>query len=114
MSSTSTVVNTVSLVGRVSADPEDRELPSGDHIVTFRLVVPRDRAARRRSRQVVDVIECVAWSSRLRTTAARLRADDTVEVSGALRRRFSRASGAASSWVSVELTACRRTSGTRG
>lgn len=34
-------VNAVTLCGRVSGAPTVRELPSGDEIVTFRLVVPR-------------------------------------------------------------------------
>ena len=33
--------NSVAIVGRVSAPPEERELPSGDRIVTVRLVVSR-------------------------------------------------------------------------
>ena len=34
-------VNTVRLVGRVSAAGEPRELPSGDVVVMLRVVVPR-------------------------------------------------------------------------
>jgi single-strand DNA-binding protein len=37
-------VNTVTLCGRLAAEPEQRELPSGDTLLTFRLVV--DRPAR--------------------------------------------------------------------
>ncbi|WP_375003427.1 single-stranded DNA-binding protein [Aeromicrobium sp. CTD01-1L150] len=99
-------VNCVTLRGRLSADPEERVLPSGDRIVTFRIVVPRTSAARRRSRQACDVIECVAWTSRLRAKAARFRSDDTIEVTGALRRRFTRTAGSLASYVSVELTGC--------
>ncbi|MDQ3523234.1 MAG: single-stranded DNA-binding protein, partial [Gemmatimonadota bacterium] len=40
-------VNTVHLVGRVSAAPRTRELPSGDLLLQFRVVVRR-RASRRR------------------------------------------------------------------
>ena len=54
--------NEVRLVGRVSQDPEERVLPSGDSVWTFRVVVPRERAAGR-SRQTVDAIECAAWSA---------------------------------------------------
>ena len=36
--------NAVRLVGRVSGVPEERELPSGDRVVTFRLVVERAEA----------------------------------------------------------------------
>lgn len=105
--------NHVALTGRVSADPESRELPSGDSIVSFRLVVPREPAARRRSRQSVDVLECVAWTAALRRKVERLRADDVVTVTGALRRRFTRAAGSATSWVSVELATCAKERGPR-
>ncbi|MCO7238434.1 single-stranded DNA-binding protein [Aeromicrobium sp. CnD17-E] len=101
--------NLVSLTGRVSGPPEQRTLPSGDEIVTFRLVVRRDpprAGARARSRQTVDTIECVAWTSRLRRTVSRLEDGATVAVTGCLRRRFSRAAGGGQSWYAVELASC--------
>lgn len=97
--------NEVVLRGRVSADPESRELPSGDPLVTFRIVVRRDPRALRGSKQRVDVIECAAWTGRLRQKALRLRPGAEVEVVGALRRRFSRREGGLTSHVSVELSA---------
>jgi single-strand DNA-binding protein len=36
-----THVNTVCLLGRLAADPEPRDLPSGDLLLTFRVVVDR-------------------------------------------------------------------------
>lgn len=95
--------NTVTLVGRVSAPAESRTLPSGDELVSFRLVVERSAAARKRSKQTVDTFECTAWPSGLRHEALRLVAGDRVRVSGELRRRFSRAGGAPASWVSVDV-----------
>lgn len=97
--------NTVTLVGRVSAPAESRTLPSGDELVSFRLVVARSAAARRRSKQTVDTFECTAWSARLRRRALRLAAGEHIRVSGELRRRFSRAGGAPASWVSVDVAA---------
>lgn len=99
--------NHVRLIGRISADPEERILPSGDSIVSFRLVVPRSAAAKKRSKQRVDTIECVAWSARAKRSAAARNAGDTVEVDGELRRRFTRAAGVPQSWVSVEISRCR-------
>lgn len=100
--------NSVQLVGRVSADPETKTMPSGDEIVTFRLVVRRGAAARRRSKQVVDTIECSAWSASARKAALRLSAGSEVAVSGALRRRFTRAGAGVVSWVSVEVATCKK------
>ncbi len=100
--------NVVHLVGRISAVPESRELPSGDEIVTFRLIVRRSPAARRRSNQVVDTIECSVWRAALRRSVLRLDAGTEVTVTGELRRRFSRGGNGAISWVSVDVDSCRR------
>lgn len=96
--------NEVRLVGRVSRVPEERVLPSGDAVWTFRVVVPR---APGRSRQAVDAIECAAWSARARRSVSGWSAGDVVEVRGALQRRFFRAGGAVASRVEVEMSAGR-------
>jgi single-strand DNA-binding protein len=101
--------NRVHLAGRVSADPETRVLPSGDEVVSFRLIVRRSAAALRRSKQVVDTIECSAWTPAMRRAVSRLEAGAEVEVTGALRRRFTRGGGAIS-FVTVEVDSCRRVS----
>ena len=100
--------NAVRLSGRVSAAPEARMLPSGDEVVSFRLVVPRSPAARRRSKQRVDTIECSAWTARLRRSVRRLAAGDAVTVTGELRRRFTRGASGPMSWVNVDLETCVR------
>lgn len=96
---TAHVANEVRLRGRVSGAPEERVLPSGDRMVTFRVVVARDRP---HGRQSVDTLECVAWSAQSRRSAARWRDGDVVEVTGSLRRRFYRAGAATVSRVEVE------------
>lgn len=102
-------VNRVELSGRVSAEPESRSLPSGDVVVSFRLVVQRDAAARRRSRQSVDTIECSAWTVALRRKALRLQPGAFVQVTGQLRRSFSRGGAGVTSFVSVDLGSIRGT-----
>lgn len=99
-------VNEVVLRGRVSAEPETRELPSGDVVVTWRIVVPRppDRAG---PGARVDALECAAWGGRVRRTVSSWRTDDVVEVSGALRRRFFHRAGGTSSRVEVDVTRAR-------
>ncbi len=98
-------VNEVRLVGRVSRDPERRVLPSGDEMWTFLLVVPR--APGGRSKQTVDALDCVVWGGRVRSSVAGWGADDVVEVSGPLRKRFYQGGGGAASRVEVEVTAGR-------
>lgn len=94
-------VNEVRLVGRVSQAPEERVLPSGDVLWTFRVVVPRPASSGRSS---VDALECAAWSARARRSVASWHPDDVVEVSGAMRRRFFRSGAGAASRVEVEVS----------
>ena len=102
--------NTVSLVGRVSGVPQERTLPSGDQVVTFRLVVQRgdQRGSAARSRQRVDTLDCAAWGARVRRTVVAWQSGDTVEVQGALRRRFRRTPAGPTSRVEVEIRTARR------
>ena len=99
-------VNEVRLVGRVSQDPEERVLPSGDSLWTFRLVVART-GDRGESRQTVDVLDCAVWGGRVLRSIARWKAGDVVEVGGAVRRRFFRGAGGTASRVEVEVSTGR-------
>ena len=107
--------NEVLLVGRVSAPAEERDLPSGDVIMTWRLVVDRPPVRRPRPdggrTPSVDTLDCVAWTAGLRRTARSLAAGDVVVVEGALRRRFWRAGAAAASRCEVEVSRVRRVPG---
>ena len=102
-----TACNEVRLVGRVSGQPEERVLPSGTALWTFRLVVPR-LAPREGTRQSVDVLDCAVWGGRVRRAVASWGDGDHVEVSGAVRRRFFRAGGGTASRVEIEVSAGRR------
>ncbi len=95
--------NHVLLRGRVADVAEPRTLPSGDEVVSFRLIVDRSAGARRRSRQLVDTFDCSVWTSRLRTKAMRLAPGDRIEVTGELRRLFSSHGGAVSSRTFVDV-----------
>ncbi|MFN8195163.1 MAG: single-stranded DNA-binding protein [Nocardioidaceae bacterium] len=103
-----TGVNEVVLAGRVSAEPEERVLPSGDTVWSFRVVVDRVPDRRRPQAPRVDTLDCAVWTGPARRTVQRLGAGDLVEVRGALRRRFFRASdGGAASRVEVEVRQAR-------
>ena len=101
--------NEVRLVGRVSGEPIVRELPSGDELVSLRVVVPRP-ARRGETRAQVDTIDVACWSGRCRALARRLPDGQAVEVEGSLRRRFFRAGGATVSRYEVEAVSLRRLS----
>lgn len=97
-------VNEVRVVGKLSAVPEARVLPSGDELVSFRVVVRRERP---RGRVTVDALECAAWTAGVRRTVLGWRPGDVVEVSGALRRRFFRTAGAPASRVEIDVAKAR-------
>ena len=102
--------NEVVLVGRVPAAAEERELPSGDLLVSFRVVVDRPAPLRPAAGRAVsvDTLDCTAWGAGVRRTAKALGPGDVVEVQGALRRRFWRAGAAAASRTGVEVGSVRR------
>lgn len=86
-------LNDCLLRGRVSAAAVDRELPSGEHVVEFRLIVTRTE------REGVDTLDIAAWSAKSRRIALSLKAGEWVEVSGSVRRRFWQGpAGLASRW----------------
>ena len=96
-------VNSVELTGRVSGAPEPRVLPSGDDLITLRLVVPRPMGG------PVDTIDLACWSPSTRRSAARLGDGDPGYVTGALRRRFFRTpGGGAASRYEVEVATLSR------
>lgn len=129
--------NEVRIVGRVPAQPASRELPSGDAVITFRVVVARPERSRlgvkgasnggangalkgpangagggsatagARRHVGVDTIDCAAWTARTRKAAQRVAPGDTVEVTGALRRRFWRAAAGPASRTEVEVASLR-------
>ena len=106
--------NEVLLVGRVSGAPEERELPSGDCLVSWRVVVGRPARGRAAPAGVrsptVDTIDCVAWAASVRRTARGLADGDVVAVEGALRRRFWRGGAGAASRTEVEVEVLKRLS----
>jgi single-strand DNA-binding protein len=99
-------VNEVLLVGRLAATPQVRRLPSGDQLVSWRLIV--DRNERSAVRRMVDTLDCSAVTAAVRKAAARWAPGDLVEVEGALRRRFWRAGTGLASRCEVAATRVRR------
>ena len=88
--------------GRVSAAATDRELPSGEHVVEFRLIVSRAE------REGVDTLDIAAWSSKARRTSLSLKAGEWVEVTGSLRRRFWQSPTGLASRYQVEAASLTR------
>jgi single-strand DNA-binding protein len=101
-------LNEVRLVGRVSGRPERRTLPSGDELVSFRVVVRRPGTG-------VDTFDVAVGPAppsgvrargsqvgrRLLAAAERIGRGDRVELTGTLRRRWWGSGGARQSRVEV-------------
>ena len=86
-------LNDLLLRGRVSAQATSKELPSGDKVVEFRLIITRTE------REGVDTLDIAAWSAKSRKIALTLQGDEWIEVSGSIHRRFwQSATGVASRW----------------
>ena len=100
-------VNEVRLVGRLSGDPDEKEMPSGDTMRSFRVVVDRGQGGPNRSKQRHDTLDCVVWGGRVKRSVAGWRSGDVVEVTGAIRRRFYRGGAGPVSRVDVEVTGGR-------
>jgi single-strand DNA-binding protein len=90
-------VNEVRLVGRVTSLAVEKELPSGDKVVEFRVVIGRGKM--RNGKKEVDSLDIAAWSAKARRAALAVKIDSWIEVKGSVRRRFWRApTGLASRW----------------
>jgi single-stranded DNA-binding protein len=86
-------LNDVLLRGRVSAQAITKEMPSGDKVVEFRLIITREL------REGVDTLDIGAWSSKSRKTALTLKSGQWIEISGSIHRRFWQSpTGVASRW----------------
>ena len=78
----------VALVGRLGAQVRTKELPSGDTITAFTVIVDRSARERVGPSTRVDAIACVTSRARVRSTVERLEPGTLVSVTGTLRRRF--------------------------
>jgi single-strand DNA-binding protein len=99
-------VNEVRLTGRLGAPPNRTVLPSGDEVLTFRLVVPRGPDDRRPPS--VDTVDCSVWPAGMRRRAGSWVEGDEVAVTGRLRRRFWRGPGGLRSRYEVDVRQGRR------
>lgn len=106
-------LNEVHLVGRLSAPPTVKHLPSGAEVVQLRLVVDRPASAMRRTgtevsrSPTVDTIDIACWKADIRRRAMSWEGTETLEVSGALRRRFWRGAHGVASRYEVEAETAR-------
>lgn len=106
-------LNEVRLIGRLSAPPVVKELPSGAAVVQLRVVVARPAGTRPKqatgaSRSpTVDTIDVACWSAVTRRRVSACQGAEFVEITGALRRRFWRGPAGVASRYEVEAESIR-------
>ena len=102
-------VNSVLLVGRVSSESEEINLPSGETLIRFRIVIPREITSRQApSRATVDTIDCVTFKPVVQKKVRTLQVGTIVELEGQIRRRFWKAGAGVASRVEVEVVTIKR------
>ncbi|MDO8309811.1 MAG: single-stranded DNA-binding protein [Actinomycetota bacterium] len=100
----------VAVVGRLGSRVDRRELPSGDEVTTFTIVVDRPAASRSRAPSGegaavrVDSIPCQSFRATVARRAEALPAGTWVRAQGVLRRRFWRAGAGVGSAMEVQVT----------
>lgn len=95
----------VTITGRMGGTITERELPSGDVLVAFTVVVDRPKGRRPPGSSVtVDALPCQVHTAALRSKVAKLPEGVVVEVEGVLRRRFWRSPGGLGSALEVEVS----------
>ncbi|MBV2365697.1 single-stranded DNA-binding protein [Streptomonospora nanhaiensis] len=99
--------NEVVVAGRITAEPAVRELPSGDRLTSWRVSIARP-PSEQRPNQASDPITCVSFQTAIEHDTRDWRIGDTVQVSGALRRRFWRSAKGSASVVEIEARHVRR------
>lgn len=80
------MLNSVALVGRLTADPELRTTASGKSVTTFTLAVNRNYVAKGKEREC-DFIDCVAWAGTAEFVTRFFKRGSTLGIGGALRTR---------------------------
>jgi single-strand DNA-binding protein len=99
-------VNRVVLVGRLGTTVTRRDLPSGDALVAFTVVV--DRPARRGQPSRVDAIACQTTRPAVAERVERWGPGAWVRVEGALQRRFWRGGSGLASATEVAVATVGR------
>ena len=80
------MLNNISLMGRLTRDPELRRTPAGVAVTSFTLAVDREFKGRNGEKEP-DFIDCVAWKNTAETAARYLTKGRMVSVRGRLQLR---------------------------
>jgi single-strand DNA-binding protein len=98
----------VAVTGRMGTRVMERDLPSGDVVTTFTVVVDRPASGRREGSPAVDSIPCQVFKASIAKRLTAIPAGEWVTVSGTLRRRFWRGAAGLGSALEVEVSSLTR------
>ena len=79
-------MNVITLMGRITADPELKNTPNGVAVVSFTLAVDRSYTPKGQDKQT-DFINCVAWRNTAECIAKYFSKGQRMAVKGALQQR---------------------------
>jgi single-strand DNA-binding protein len=99
------------LIGRLSGAPVSKTLPSGDELISWRLVVDRAVGGVQASGArlpTVDTIDCIAYKAGVRRLAGRWSGGEILHIRGSLRRRFWRGAQGTASRCEVEVIEAKK------
>lgn len=81
------MLNHITIMGRMTRDPELRRTNSGTAVTSFRLAVERDFAPKDGGEREVDFIDCVAWRGAAEFVSRYFSKGSMAVVSGRLQMR---------------------------
>ena len=79
-------INEITLLGRLSGEPEWRALPEGRQVAVWRLIVEHRDA--RSPQDAIDTVRCVTYDPAIQKNVRMWAHGDLIEVRGSLRHRF--------------------------
>ena len=106
-------LNTVHVVGRLGQQSQTKEMPSGDEITTFTVVVPRSGKLREGSPRV-DSLACQTMRAGIRNKVHAWEPGCWVALEGTLRRRFWQGGSGLASATEIEVRSMVRMRESRG
>jgi single-strand DNA-binding protein len=95
-------INNVHLVGKLGQRVFTKEMPSGDQITTFTVIVPRSTKPRI-GNQKVDSLACQTLKATIRSKVESWPVGTWVEIHGELRRRFWQSGNGPGSATEIEV-----------
>ena len=81
------MLNHITIMGRLTRDPELRRTGSGIAVASFTVAVDRDFAGREGGERETDFIDCVAWRSTGEFVSKYFTKGSMIVVSGRLQER---------------------------